>query len=174
MHDARRAGLGTVAGLILLTGAATAQPAEQPGEPATREAPTPGKTEAEAGASTGFRERSNLLGDIFGLRPALGRFGISLGLTETSEILGNPTGGRKTGAVYEGATEMSLGIDLGKAVGLQGGLLNVSAWQIRGRGLTTNNIDNLQLVSSIEADPATQLRRTPRPACSRHGTSNRF
>ncbi|MBV8871045.1 MAG: carbohydrate porin, partial [Acetobacteraceae bacterium] len=80
-----------------------------------------------------------------------------LGLIETSEILGNPTGGRKTGAVYEGATEMSLGIDLGKAVGLQGGLLNVSAWQIRGRGLTTNNIDNLQLVSSIEADPATRL-----------------
>ena len=52
---------------------------------------------------------------------------------------------------------MSLGIDLGKAVGLQGGLFNASAWQIHGRGLSTNNIDNLMLVSNIEADRATRL-----------------
>ncbi len=78
-------------------------------------------------------------------------------MTETSEVLGNPTGGRKIGAAYEGATEMSLGIDLSKAVGLQGGLFNVSAWQIHGRGLSANNIDNLMVVSSIEADRATRL-----------------
>jgi porin len=151
-----RAAMETIAALMLLAGAALAQPVEQQGAPATREAPTPGKTETEA-RGTGFWERSNLLGDMGGLRPALGRFGISLGLTETSEILGNPTGGRKTGVIYEGATELSLGIDLGKAVGLQGGLLNVSAFQIHGRGLSTNNIDNLQVVSTIEADRATRL-----------------
>jgi porin len=144
-----------IGGVILLAGAAIAQPVEE-GAPVTREAPTPGKTEVE-GQGTGFWERPNLLGDIGGLRPALSRHGISFGLTETSEVLGNPTGGRKTGVAYEGATEMSLGIDLGKAVGLQGGLFNVSAWQIHGRGLSINNIDNLNVISGIEADRATRL-----------------
>ena len=111
-----RAAMEAIAGLTLLAGAAGAQPTEQQGAPATRETPTPGKTEAEAAPATGLWERSNLFGDMGGLRPALGRFGISFGLTETSEILGNPTGGRKTGVVYEGATEMGLGVDLGKAV----------------------------------------------------------
>lgn len=151
-----RAAMETTTALMLLAGAAFAQTPEQQGVPATRETPTPGKTETEA-QGTGLWERSNLFGDMGGLRPALGRFGVSLGLTETSEVLGNPTGGRKTGAAYEGATEMSLGIDLGKAVGLQGGLFNASAWQIHGRGLSTNNIDNLMLVSNVEADRATRL-----------------
>ncbi len=151
-----RTAASAIAGLILLAGNAPAQPAQAPGTAAAREGPTPGKTEAGA-EGTGLWERSNLLGDIDGLRPALGRFGISLGLTETSEVLGNPTGGRKTGVVYEGATELSLGIDLGKAVGLPGGLFNVSAWQIHGRGLSTNDVDNLQLASTIEADRATRL-----------------
>ncbi len=152
MQQSVRAGLGAITGLMLLAGAALAQTSEQQGAPATREAPTPGKTETEA-QGTGLWERSNLLLDIGGLRPALAGIGASLGLTETSEILGNPTGGRKTGAAYEGATEMSLGIDL-KAVG---GVFNVSAWQIHGRGLSTNNIDNLMVVSNIEADRATRL-----------------
>ncbi len=147
-----RTAASALAGLVLLAGNAAAQSTS----PAAREGPTPGK--ADAGVEgTGVWERPNLLGDMGGLRSALGRIGVSLGLTETSEILGNPTGGRKTGAVYEGAIELSLGIDLAKAVGLQGGLFNVSAWQIHGRGLSTNDIDNLQVVSTIEADRATRL-----------------
>jgi porin len=152
-----RAAMETITALMLLAGTALAQSVEQQGAPATREAPTPGRTEAEAAPATGLWERPNLLGDIGGLRPALSRYGISFGLAEPSEVLGNPTGGRKTGVAYEGATEMSLGIDLGKAVGLQGGLFNVSAWQIHGRGLSINNIDNLNVISGIEADRATRL-----------------
>ena len=106
---------------------------------------------------TGLWQRSNLLGDIFGLRTALDSYGISLGLTETSEVLGNPTGGRAQGAVYEGATEMSVGIDLDKAVGLPGGIFNASASQVHRRGLSLNNIDNLNIVSTIEAEPSTRL-----------------
>ncbi len=108
-------------------------------------------------APTGFWERSNLLGDIGGLRSFLDGYGVSLGLTETSEVLGNPTGGRAQGVVYEGVTEMSLGIDLEKAIGLPGGIFNASAFQIHGRGLTANNVDNLNTVSGIEADRATRL-----------------
>ncbi|MDQ2801844.1 MAG: carbohydrate porin [Pseudomonadota bacterium] len=108
-------------------------------------------------APAGVWERGNLLGDIGGLRPTLGRYGASFGLNETSEVLGNPTGGVKQGVIYEGLTQMSLGIDLAKAIGLPGGIFNASAFQIHGRGLTINNIDNLNIVSGIEADRSTRL-----------------
>ena len=71
--------------------------------------------------------------------------------------MGNPTGGRAQGTIYEGLTEVSVGIDLDKAIGLPGAIVNVSALQIHGRGLSTNNIDNLMTVSNIEADPSTDL-----------------
>jgi porin len=121
-------------------------------------APEQTGTDAQPGAApTGFWDRSNLLGDAGGLRTTLDGYGISLGLSETSEVLGNPTGGRAQGTIYEGLTEMTVGIDLGKAIGLPGGIFNVSALQIHGRGLSTNNIDNLMTVSNIEADPSTDL-----------------
>jgi porin len=119
-----------------------------------RPAAAQGQTNA---APTGFWERSNLFGDFGGLRPWLDRFGASFGLSETSEVLGNPTGGRAQGAIYEGVTEISLGIDLDRAVGLTGGVFNVSALQIHGRGLTENNLDNLNVASGIEADRSTRL-----------------
>jgi porin len=129
--------------------------------PAERETPVPGQTgtgtSQPPGEPGGLWERSTLLGDLGGVRTRLEKYGVSLGLTETSEVLGNATGGRARGVVYEGVTEASLGLDLGKAIGLAGGTLNVSAFQIHGRGLSTNYVDNLNVVSSIEADRATRL-----------------
>ncbi len=82
---------------------------------------------------------------------------MSFGLSETTEVLGNPTGGVKRGAIVEGLTQMSIGVDLAKALGLQGSLFNVSALQIHGRGLSSENVQNLDIISSIEADPSTRL-----------------
>ncbi len=101
--------------------------------------------------------RANLLGDIGGLRPLLDRYGLSFGLAETTEVLGNPNGGLRQGAIIEGMTQMSVGADLSKTIGLAGGLFNVSAFQIHGRGLSASNLGNLDIVSSIEADPSTRL-----------------
>ena len=156
---------GWIAGLLLWAGAALAQtppaqtpPAGQGAAPAAQANPTPGATSAQpTPAPTGLWERSNLFGDLGGLRSLLDAHGIEFGLTDTDEVLGNPTGGTNQGAIYEGALEMSLGVDLGKAIGLQGGIFNVSAWQIRGHGLSLNNVDNLQTISSIEALPSTRL-----------------
>jgi hypothetical protein len=67
-------------------------------------------------------EQSNLLGDMAGLRPLLGKYGISFGLSETSQVFGNVTGGVHQGADYEGMTEKSLGLDSSKAFGWQGGI----------------------------------------------------
>ena len=140
-----------------------AQPT-QAGTPAIGNGGTPGQTGAGASpqapsprAPTGLFSRATLLGDLGGVRSTLGRIGVSLGLNETSEALGNPTGGIHRGAIYEGLTQMSLGVDLQKAIGLSGGIINVSALQIHGRGLSTNDVDNLDVVSGIEADRSVRL-----------------
>ena len=94
---------------------------------------------------------------MFGLRSTLGNYGISLGLQETSEVLGNVTGGIHRGADYDGLTELSLGLDTQKAFGWEGGTFNVSALQIHGRDLSSDNLETLQTASGIEADRATRL-----------------
>ena len=101
--------------------------------------------------------RTNLLGTMGGLRTALGNYGISLGLQETSEVLGNVTGGVHRGADYDGVTQMNLGLDTEKAFGWAGGILTISALQIHGRDLSTDNLYVLQTASGIEAEDATRL-----------------
>ena len=112
---------------------------------------------AEPGFGTGLWTRPNLLGDVGGLRTALGNYGITIGLQETSEVLGNVTGGTRTGFDYDGLTLLSLGVDTQKAFGLEGGTFNISALQIHGRNLSTDNLQTLQTASGIEAQGATRL-----------------
>ena len=52
-----------------------------------------------------------LLGDLGGLRSWMARYGAKLDLVQTDEVLGNPTGGLRRGAIYEGLTDLSLGLD---------------------------------------------------------------
>jgi porin len=149
--------------------AAWAQDPPLPGGPAEEQSPMPGPVGTppptgtppaeEPGFFTGLLapSRNNLLNDMWGLRTALGNYGISLGLQETSEVLGNVTGGVHRGADYDGLTEMSMGLDTQKAFGWQGGIFNISALQIHGSNLSTDNLDTLQTASGIEADRATRL-----------------
>lgn len=113
-------------------------------------APEPADAEAPAADD-------HLLGDIGGLRPFLAQYGASVELTETSELLGNLTGGMRQGAIYEGLTEMSLTLDLRPRFGWPG-VIRADALQIHGRGLAANNIGNLDTVSNIEARATTRLR----------------
>jgi porin len=101
--------------------------------------------------------RTNLLGGIGGLRPALENYGLTLSLFDTNELFGNASGGIKQGANYGGLTQMCLVLDTKKAFGLDGGTVNVSAFQIRGRDLSAANLLNLQIYSGIAALPATRL-----------------
>jgi len=109
------------------------------------------------GQWTGTWGRSSLLGDIYGLRSALAKYGVTLGLTETSELLGNLTGGMNKGFTYDGLTTATVTIDSQKAIGLPGGTFNVSALQIHGRNLSAANLGSLQTASGIEADTGTRL-----------------
>jgi len=111
--------------------------------------------------SSGFLsnlQRSNfLLGDLFGLRTQLSKFGISLAIQETSEVLGNVTGGTKRGFEYDGLTQAILQLDTQRGFGWYGGTFNVSALQLHGRNLSAENLASLQTASGIEGDRATRL-----------------
>jgi porin len=136
--------------------AAQAQPA--PAADANSGAATPAaQANAAPPAPTGFWERSNLLGDMGGLRPWLGNYGVTFGLQETSEYLNNLSGGIRRGGAYDGLTEFSLGVDTQKAFGLPGGTFNVSGLQIHGTSLTQRDLLILQNASGIEADATTRL-----------------
>ena len=92
-----------------------------------------------------------------GLRTFLGRYGVTLTLTDVNEVLGNTSGGLKQGATYDAATTLTLQMDTQKAFGWDGGTINVSGLQLRGRSLSQYYLDNLQTVSGISAAPTTRL-----------------
>src|SRR5439155_1096094 len=92
----------------------------------------------------------------FELRSRLCKSGVNLAVLETSELLGNPTGGLRRGARYEGVTDLSLKIDLRPSFHI-GGEIFARAYQIHGRGLSNDNLGNLNLASSIEAARTTRL-----------------
>jgi porin len=100
---------------------------------------------------------ANLLGDMWGLRPMMAKYGMTLSILETSEVLGNVTGGRRQGFEYDGLATATLQLDTQRAFGLYGGLFNVSALQVHGRSLSADNLLTLQTASGIEADRATRL-----------------
>jgi porin len=116
---------------------------------------------AGGGGAFGFLDnlqRTNyLLGDMWGLRTALSHYGLSLGLEETSEVLGNVSGGTRTGFEYDGLTQAVLQFDTQRGLGWYGGLFNASALEIHGRNLSADNLATLQTASGIESDRSLRL-----------------
>jgi porin len=99
----------------------------------------------------------NLLGDMWGLRPALSKYGVTLSILENVETFGNLTGGSQQGFEANGLTTVTLQVDTQKAFGLNGGLFNVSGLQIWGGNLSANNLLVLQTVTDIEAPVGLRL-----------------
>ncbi len=101
-----------------------------------------------------------LLRDPAGLRSAIGKYGLTFGLTETDEVLGNPSGGTRRGAIYEGLTDTSLKLDLRPYFHWRG-VFCIRAFQIRGRGLSANdlgnNIDDRELDRGRPRHPAVRV-----------------
>jgi hypothetical protein len=77
--------------------------------------------------------------------------------SETSEALGNVSGGINRGPEYDGLTQAALQFNTQKALHWYGGTFNVSALQIHGQNLSQDNLATLQTASGIEADRATRL-----------------
>ena len=115
------------------------------------------QSEGLFGFMNGIERSSNLLGDMWGLRTDLSRSGITLSVQETSEDLGNVTGGIRKSFEYDGLTQAVLQLNTQRAFGLYGGLFNMSVLQIHGQNLSANNLQSLQTASGIEADRGTRL-----------------
>ena len=125
--------------------------------PVSSEQTAGGAPQGFSGYLSSLQKSSYLLGDMFGLRTQLSRYGVSLAIQETSEVLGNATGGIHQGAEYDGLTQAILQLNTQRAFGWYGGLFNVSALQIHGRNLSANNLGTIQTASGIESDRATRL-----------------
>ena len=108
--------------------------------------PAPAPEAADAAAAPpaddqpkGLFDRDSLTDGWFGLAPKLKEHGVVLGATEISEVLGNSTGGTRTGARYDGRLELDLDVDLGQFLGIENTVLHVNAFQIHGRGLSEDH-----------------------------------
>jgi porin len=156
------AAAATIAGMLAIVGLESEPAWSAPPQVQipTEEQLQPGETPSTAEGPdfiSGLARTNFLLGNMGGLRPFLSQYGISFALQETSEVLGNVTGGLHSGFDYDGLTQMVLQLDTKRAFDWYGGLFNVSALQIHGRSLSSDNLGSLQTASGIEADRATRL-----------------
>jgi porin len=150
-----RNGVSLLLSLGALSTAVAQTNADAPGTTSAPDAQAAG-TQA-APAPTGLWDRSTLFGDMGGLRPWLGNYGVTLTVQETSEYLRNLSGGVSREGAYDGLTQASVQVDTSKAFGLPGGTFNVSGLQIHGRNLSQHTLLTLQSASGIEADASTRL-----------------
>ncbi|MGI9142450.1 MAG: carbohydrate porin [Fluviibacter sp.] len=97
---------------------------------------------------------TTLFGDWGGLRPLLDSYGVNFTLNQTSDYLGNTSGGIKQGFVYDGLLDLELDIDLNKLMGWRGGKIHLTGYGIQGQDLSTQNIGNLMTVSNVESQPS--------------------
>jgi porin len=163
--ELRRFGVLATACLTVLAGSAPAlaegsnpesNPVSNPGAPDSPQAGS-GVSAPPTSQWASVWSRDTLLGTIGGLRPALGGLGITVDINETSELLGNLTGGTSKGYAYDGVTTMALQLDTRRAFGWEGGTFNVSGLQIHGSNLSTRYLSSLNTASGIEAGSGTRL-----------------
>ena len=109
------------------------------------------------GTAPAMAQSAGLLGDMGGLRTVLGNYGITLGITDSENLLGNLSGGVKQGATMQGVTTATLEMDTGKAFGWQGGTFHISALQLHGQPLTEPYLDSLQAANGNEGEDGTRL-----------------
>src|ERR1700704_664190 len=68
--------------------------------PGAADSPGPPTAATPAASQAKDAPPATLLGDMGGLRPAIAPYGFTFGLIETSELLGNLSGGVRRGAIY--------------------------------------------------------------------------
>lgn len=83
--------------------------------------------------------------------------GFKFAVTYIGEVLANPVGGLKQGAVYEDRFNFAVDADLEKLLGLKQLAFHANVFQIDGGGLSRGALYNFLVVSGIEALPTTRL-----------------
>jgi porin len=102
--------------------------------------------------------KSTLSHETLGLVPnPFEASGLKFSVSYVADVLGNPTGGLRQGAIYEGRLNLALDLDFARLAGWSGLSFHGNVFQIHGRGLSRDDIGNLMLASSIEALATTRL-----------------
>lgn len=110
-----------------------------------------------ADAPKSFFERDSPLPDPGGLRAKLADHGVNLGLLYTGEITGNPAGGYRQGAVYDGLVTGGLDVDLEKLARLPGLKFHALAYYAHGPSGTDRYVRDLNRFSNIDAFDSVRL-----------------
>jgi porin len=97
------------------------------------------------------------LTDVGGLRSQLDRQGLSFTLSYYGDAFDNPFGGVKQGPGYDGRFGIITDGDLEKLAGWSGARFHASLHGIFGTQFSAANLDNLMLVSGVEAPPTIRL-----------------
>src|SRR5260370_28567045 len=156
--DFWRGAASLLCGVAVLGGAESAYGAPPPlAVPISSEQVGPGGQRSFSGYLSSLERSNFLLGDLFGVRTALSKIGVSLAIQETSEMLANVTGGMQTYPAYDGLTQAILQLYTRRAFGWYGGLLNASALQLHGYNLNGNNPLSLYTANGIPGTPPTHL-----------------
>lgn len=96
-------------------------------------------------------------GDWGGWRGELDTAGVALGLTYTTDILGNPIGGRRHKVRYFHNIGLDVLLDLDALVGLRGAHIHLSAASRAGKSLSDEDIGNYFNVAQTCCGPDTEI-----------------
>ncbi|QWW70084.1 carbohydrate porin [Rhizobium sp. WYJ-E13] len=100
---------------------------------------------------------TTLTGDWHGYRNWLRDQGVTITMSQTSDVLGNVSGGVKRGTAYDGLFQLQGDFDMGRLAGWTGGSIHISGYAIQGQGLSGKDVGNLLTATSVEADPGFRL-----------------
>jgi porin len=100
-------------------------------------------------ASAGVLERDTVTGDWFGYRSTLAERGVEIFGGYTVEVLGNTTGGIKTGTVYAGLLDFGAEVDFEKAFGWAGASVSTTWLWLSGRDISEDLVGNFLTISNI-------------------------
>ncbi len=100
---------------------------------------------------------TTLTGDWNDYRSWLRDKGVIFTITQTSDWLGNVSGGVRTGTAYDGVFQLQGDFDMDRLTGWTGGKIHISGYAIQGEGLSKRNLGNLLTVTSVEADSGVRL-----------------
>ncbi|WP_244474853.1 carbohydrate porin [Methylobacterium sp. Leaf99] len=146
-----------MSGLLAMIGGLSSAGAQTPGDVPERPSQS-AAAEPQGDFPVSIRSSLGEFGDPGGVRAALGARGINLTFLSTNEVLGNPSGGVRSGPIYAGKLEGILTVDLGRLAGLDGVTAFANAFQIHDTGgLRDRSFERLITVSNIEAYPTTRL-----------------
>ncbi|MCJ2051720.1 carbohydrate porin [Methylobacterium sp. J-070] len=127
------------------------------GDPRTSVAQPDVSGKPSAVATTSIQSALGALGDPTGLRGFLADRGFVFSFNAIADILGDTNGGTRRTATVVGRIDMQMDVDLDRLAGWKGLAFRAEAYQINGAGLTRAAVNDLAVVSELEALPSTRL-----------------